>query len=38
VELKAAIHRFFAEHNRDAEPLVWTADPDRILAKLARGR
>ena len=38
VELQAAINRFLAEANDDPKPFVWTADPDRILEKVSRGR
>ena len=34
VELQAAINRYLAEHNADPEPFVWTATPERIIAKL----
>ena len=34
VDLQAAINRYLAEHNADAKPFVWTATPERILAKL----
>ena len=34
VELQAAINRYLAEHNADPEPFVWTATPERIMAKL----
>jgi transposase len=37
VELQAAINRFLAEHNLQPKPLVWTADPDRIIASVNRG-
>ena len=37
VELQAAIKRFIETHNDDPKPFVWTADPDRILASVARG-
>jgi transposase len=36
-ELKAAIHRFIAEANREPKPFIWTADPHRILAAVQRG-
>lgn len=38
VELQAAIHRFFAETNHDPKPFVWTADPNRVLAAVKRGK
>ena len=34
VDLQAAINRYLAEHNADPKPLVWTASPAGILAKL----
>jgi hypothetical protein len=36
-DLQAAINRDLGEHNRQPKPFVWTADPDRIIEKLARG-
>ena len=38
VELQAAINRFIAETNHEPKPLVWTADPDKIIAASDRGR
>ena len=38
VELQAAIHRYIAEHNTEPKPFVWTADPDRVLAAIDRGK
>ncbi len=38
VALQEAINRFVDEHNRDPRPFVWTADPDRIVEKVARAR
>jgi len=38
VALQEAINRYLDEHNRDPRPFVWTADPDRVLEKLARAR
>src|SRR3712207_298052 len=38
VALQEAIDRFIAEHNRDPRPFVWTANPDRIIEKVARAR
>ena len=38
VELQAAIHRYLAEANRAAKPFVWTADPNRIIDKVRRGK
>ena len=37
VDLQAAINRYLGEHNRKPKPFVWTADPDRIIAKVNRG-
>jgi transposase len=34
VDLQAAIHRYLAEHNQNPKPFVWTATPERIMAKL----
>ena len=34
VDLQAAIHRYLAEHNTDPKPFVWTATPEKIMAKL----
>ena len=38
VELQAAIKRYVAEHNAAPKPLVWTADPERVLAAITRGK
>jgi len=38
VDLQAAINRFVAETNRNPKPFVWTADPDRVLAAVKRGK
>jgi transposase len=38
VELQAAINRFVEEHNADPKPFVWTADPNRVLAAVKRGK
>lgn len=38
VDLQAAINRYIAEHNQDPRPFTWTADPDRVLAAVARGK
>jgi hypothetical protein len=35
--LQAAINRFVVDHNLQAKPFVWTADPDKIIAAAARG-
>src|SRR5918993_2691713 len=38
VDLQAAIHRDIAEHNTEPKPFAWTADPDRVLAAIKRGK
>jgi len=38
VDLQAAINRFVEETNADPKPFVWTADPDRVLAAVRRGK
>jgi hypothetical protein len=38
VELQTAINRFAEENNADPKPFVWTADPDRVLAVVRRGK
>src|SRR3954468_19338396 len=38
VDLQATINRYVAEANRDPKPFVWTADPDKIIAAVHRGR
>ena len=37
VDLQAAINRFVVDHNLQAKPFVWTADPDKIIAAVRRG-
>ena len=37
VDLQAAINRFIEDHNAKPKPFGWTADPDIILHKVARG-
>jgi hypothetical protein len=37
-DLKAAINRFLANTNADPKPLVWTADPKRVLAAVKHGK
>jgi transposase len=37
-DLQAAINRFLDEHNGAAKPFSWTADPDKIIAAVRRGR
>jgi transposase len=38
VDLQAAINRFIKEANHEQKPFVWTADPDKIIAAVKRGR
>ena len=38
VDLQAAIKRFIAETNRNPKPFVWTADPNRIIDDVQRGK
>src|SRR5258707_250715 len=38
VDLQPAINRFLAETNQQPKPFVWTADPDKIIAAVDRGR
>ena len=38
VDLQVAINRFLAETNSTPKPLVWTADPKRVLAAVKRGK
>lgn len=38
VDLQAAINRYIEEANGDPKPFVWTADPDKIIAAVNRGR
>src|SRR5918994_2740331 len=33
VDLRATIHRYIAEHNRDPRPFVWTKRTDQILVR-----
>jgi transposase len=37
-ELCEAINRFIEAHNDQPKPFVWTADPNRIIAAVGRGR
>jgi hypothetical protein len=30
------INRYLGEHNRQPKPILWTADPDRIIEKVNR--
>jgi hypothetical protein len=36
-DLQATINRFLDQHNQQAKPFVWTADPDKIIAAVRRG-
>ncbi len=38
VDLQAAINRFVKETNNDPKPFIWTADPNRLLAAVKRGK
>jgi transposase len=38
VDLQAAIKRFIAETNQNPKPFVWTADPNRIVDAVQRGK
>ena len=38
VDLQAAINRFLGDHNAQAKPFQWVADPDEIIAAVRRGR
>ena len=38
VDLQVAINRFVAETNADPKLFVWTADPNRVLAAVKRGK
>jgi transposase len=38
VDLQAVINRFLAETNKQPKPFIWTADPDKIIAAVDRGR
>ena len=38
VDLQLAINRFVAETNADPKPFVWTADPNRVIAAVKRGK
>jgi hypothetical protein len=38
VDLQAAINRFIKEYNtNEAEPFIWKADPNKIIAAQDRG-
>jgi transposase len=38
VELQTAINRFIQENNAEPKPFAWTADPDRIIESVKRGK
>jgi len=38
VDLQAAINRYLDEANHDPKPFTWTANPDKIIAAVNRGR
>ena len=38
VDLQAAINRYLDEANQDPKPFTWTADPNKIIAAVNRGR
>jgi transposase len=38
VDLQGAINRFVEETNADPKPFIWTADPNRVLAAVKRGK
>ena len=38
VDLQTAINRFVEETNAQPKPFVWTADPNRVLAAVNRGK
>jgi transposase len=37
LDLQAAINRFLEDHNAQAKPFQWVADPDEIIAAVRRG-
>jgi transposase len=37
VDLQASINRFIEDHNTQAKPFQWVADPDKIIAAVRRG-
>jgi transposase len=37
-ELQKAIHDYIEEHNQNAKPFIWTAEADKIIAKVGRAR
>jgi hypothetical protein len=36
-DLQATINRFLEQHNRQSQPFIWTADPDKIIAAVRAG-
>ena len=38
IDLQTAINRFVEETNAQPKPFVWTADPNRVLAAVNRGK
>ncbi len=36
--LQCAINRFLEDTNSDPKPFVWTANPNRVLAAVKRGK
>src|SRR5215208_5357846 len=38
VDLQATINRSIVEHNTAPKPFVWTADPERVLTAVKRGK
>jgi hypothetical protein len=38
VDLQASINRFLEDHNAQAKPFQWVADPDEIIAAVRLGR
>ena len=38
VDLQAAINRYLTETNDNPKPFTWTADPDKIIEKVLRGK
>jgi transposase len=38
VDLQAAINRFVEETNADPKPFIWTADANRVLGAVKRGK
>lgn len=38
VELQEAINRFIQQNNAEPKPFIWTADPNRIIESVKRGK